>query len=381
MWEVALNKRVLFGNGKINETPEIIKHYNIKKTFIIAYDANSQVLCGLKTLLDKSGIKFFIYDNVKKEPDLHVIDEGARLLIDENCDGVLGIGGGSVLDTAKVIAMLANNGGTIEEYQMGQKSITRTTLPLILIPTTSGTGSEATKVSVIYNNNNGLKKSVYSPYMIADIVILDPQVTVNLPSNLTASTGMDALSHAIESYVSLNANDMTEMYSLKALELINRSITKAVNCGDDINARGDMILASYLAGCALHAGIGIAHIIAQPIGGVYKIPHGDLCSIFLPLSMEANLEYSLKKYRKIAEKLGVEDKNLDDFDAANLGIERVKEIRAQVFAPQSISSFIQASSFNMKNTLENIKKATGHIKCNPRPIDEKLLSEIIEKAF
>ena len=227
--EVALNRRVMFGKDKIYESADILKQFNIKKVFIVSYDAQSQVLHEMKSILDKSGIGFFIYDNVKKEPDLHVINEGVKLLLNENCDGVLGIGGGSVLDAAKTIAMLATNGGLVEEYQMGQKSITRPTLPIMLIPTTSGTGSEATKVSVVYNNYNGLKKSVYSPYMIADAVILDPQVTANLPKNLTASTGMDALSHAIESYVSLNANDITEMFSLKALELINRSFIKAVN--------------------------------------------------------------------------------------------------------------------------------------------------------
>lgn len=141
------------------------------------------------------------------------------------------------------------------------------------------------------------------------------------------------------------------------------------------------MLASYFAGCALHAGIGVAHIIAQPLGGKFKIPHGDACSILLPLSMEVNLEFSLKKYKKIAEVLGIEIENYDDMHIARLGIEKVIAIRTQVDSSHSLSTFINADSFNMKDTMENITSSTGHVKCNPRPVDEKLLEEIIIKAF
>jgi len=264
---------------------------------------------------------------------------------------------------------------------MEGKQIVNPSPMLIAIPTTSGTGSEATKVSVIYNNNNGLKKSIYHTNMLADVVILDPEVTASLPKNLTASTGMDALSHAIESYVSLNANSFTEMYSLKALELISRSLKEVALNGDNLAARGDMALGSYFAGCALNAGIGIAHIVAQPLGAMFKIPHGDACSIFIPLAMELNLTSSIKKYKKIAEVLGVDSYGLDDTTVAKLGIEKVKELRKSIGAMESISSFIDLKTVDLNEVVRTIKETTGHIKCNPRYVDEKLYIEIIERAY
>jgi len=381
MWDISLNRRLIFGKGKISVCPAVLKEFNVKKVFILTYDLNMQGLNELKESLQNENIGFVLCDSVKAEPDLHVIDNASDTVISEGCEGVIAIGGGSIMDAGKAIAMLAGNGGKIEEYQMQGKKITKPCLPLIAIPTTSGTGSEATKVSVIYNNNNGLKKSVYSPYMIADVAIFDPELTLKLPKKLTASTGMDALSHAIESYVSLDATDVSEMYSLKALELINKSLINAVNNGDDVTARGDMMLASYLAGCAISAGIGVAHIIAQPMGGLFKIPHGDACSIFLPISMETNLNYSLKKYRKIAEVLEVCDKNMDDRSAALAGIERVKEIRALTNAPDSLKGYIDKNSLDMEDALNKIIAATGHIKCNPRPMSRELIADIIDKSF
>ena len=381
MWEMIQNKRLIFGCGKVRETADILDLLNVKKVFIIVYDSNAPILAKIKNNISLKGINYAIYDKVRLEPDLFVIDEGATILQNEKCDGILAIGGGSVIDAAKAIAMLVTNGGSIEEYQMQGKPILNETLPLMVIPTTSGTGSEATKVSVISNNHNGLKKSIYSPYMIPDIVVLDPEVTFSLPAGLTASTGIDALSHAIESYVSLNANQYTEMFSLNAIELINTSLIRAVQHGDDVKARSNMMLASYMAGCAINAGIGIAHIIAQPLGGMLKIPHGEACSIFLPLSMEYNLEYSMKKYRVIAEKLGVSSKDDNDIIIAKQGIEKVKNIIMQVGTDCNISKYIKDYEFNIEQITETVYSSTGHIKCNPRPVDSILLKEIIGKAI
>lgn len=381
MWEIAQNSRVLFGCKKIREIAGIFQWHRLKKIFIVTYSAHSSALETIKKDFESKSIDYYIFDQVKTEPDLTVIDRGTEILLGEKCDGVLAIGGGSVLDAAKAMAMLATNGGTIEAYQMNGKAIVKNTLPLIAVPTTSGTGSEATKVSVIYNNHNGLKKSVYSPCMIADVAILDPEVTVDLPAGITASTGIDALSHAIESYVSLNANSYSELYSLKAMELIGRSLIKVTRDGKDLEARGDMMLASYMAGCALTAGIGLAHIVAQPFGGIFKIPHGEACSIYLPLSMEINLEYSLKKYRKIGEVLGGEEPSLKDLSAGKLAIKRVNDLIENVGTAKRLSEYTNVKSFDLESALEQIAGATGHITCNPRPVNKEILSEIIMKSL
>lgn len=381
MWEIAQNSRVLFGCKKIREIAGIFQWHQLKKIFIVTYSADTPALETIKKDLQSKNIGFHIFDKVKTEPDLTVIDLGTEILLGEKCDGVLAIGGGSVLDAGKAIAMLATNGGTIEAYQMAGKSIVENTLPLIAVPTTAGTGSEATKVSVLYNNNNGLKKSVYSHYMIADVAILDPEVTVDLPAGITASTGIDALSHAIESYVSLNANSYSEMYSLKAIELINQSLIKATRDGKDLVARSNMMLGSYMAGCALTAGIGLAHIVAQPFGGVFKIPHGEACSIYLPLSMEINLEYSLKKYRKIGEMLGCSEPSLDDLSIGKQAVKRVNSLIENIGTAKHLSEYTDVTSFNMESALEKIADATGHITCNPRQVNKEILSGIIMKSL
>ena len=381
MWECFLNKRVLFGNGKVSELPELLRQAGVKAPFIVTSPSQ---LAAVNTLLEKMsaiGQKPVVYSEIKKEPDLLMIDQGAQILTGLKCDGVVGIGGGSVLDAAKAIAMLATNPGRVEEFQMGEKTIDAPCLPMIMVPTTAGTGSEATKVSVVYNPNNGLKKSVYSPFMIPDTVILDPQLTVTLPARITASTGMDALSHAIESYVSLNATPMTEMLSIKAMELINSHFEQTIRNGNDLSARGGMLLASYLAGCALNAGIGIAHIIAQPFGGIYKLGHGDACSIFLPLSMEVNLESRLDKYCRIAEALGVVTSDRGYLEQARGGIARVREIQTRTGAPQTIGAVIDTKQIDLEKTVQIIQGATGHIKCNPRPVDAELLGKVLRQAM
>ena len=381
MWEIICNRSVLFGKDKVLETASILKHRQLKKVFLITYDKKAEATGRITDLLAQQKIGFCVYDEVRGEPDLNVINHGVQVVLQEKCDAVLALGGGSVMDAGKAIAMLATNGGLAEDYQVGQKAITKPALFTLLIPTTAGTGSEATKVSVIYNNKTGAKKSIYSTYMIADSVILDPMLTVKLPKKITASTGMDALSHAIESYLSLNANPMTEMYGLKAIQLINRSLCKAVQDGDDVEARSNMLLASYLGGCSLHAGSGAAHIIGQPLGGQYKIPHGDACSIFLPIAMEENLDYCLPKYREIAKALDVECEDQDDRTAALKAIERVREIQVQAGAARKLSEFIYFSSLDMVYVYLTVSISTGHLKNNPRPVDEVFITQMIQKAF
>lgn len=381
MWEISQNSRVLFGCKKIREIAGILKWYKLKRIFIVTYSSEIPALEAIKLDLQANGIDYYVFDQVKGEPDLYIIEKGKLALISEKCDGVLAIGGGSVIDSAKAIAMLVSNGGSIEEYQMDGKPIVEDTPLLIAVPTTSGTGSEATRVSVIYNNNNQLKKSVYSPCMIPDIVVLDPELTISLPADKTASTGIDSLSHAIESYVSLNANTYTELFSIKAIGLIARSLESAVMNGKNIQARSDMMLAAYMAGCALTAGIGLAHIVAQPIGGIFKIPHGEACSIYLPLSMEINLEYSIKKYRKIGEELGCCNTLLDDTEAGEMAIAKVRELIDNIGTAKRLSQYVNPDSIDLENILGKISQATGHIKCNPKPIDKGVLTDIIMKSL
>lgn len=375
MFEIVNNRQIIFGENKIQEIGGILKWYNKKKVFFATFSKEAQAARAIERLLEDAGIQYVVYDQVAGEPDLHMINGGRDLFVAEQCDCTLALGGGSVIDVAKAIGMLAVNGGNVEEYQMDGRQVTQVPPLFLAVPTTSGTGAEATKVSVVFNNYNGLKKSLYHTTMIADIVILDPTLTVSLPEKITVATGMDALSHAIESYVSLNASPLSEMYGLKAMELINGNLEQAVAHPDNLEARGNMMLGSYLGGCAITAGIGIAHIMAQPLGAMFHIPHGDACSIFLPAAMELNLPYAAEKYARIAQALGVSDSALSPLDNGKKAIQRVRQLREAVHAPAHIAPYIQEMPSD-QTLVDTVKRTTGHITCNPRPLDEQLMLEI-----
>lgn len=378
-FEVVTNRRIIYGENKIDEIAGILKWYGKKKVFFSTFSTEAEQFKRITSSLDNAGIEYVVYDKVISEPDLHMINGGRDLFLAEGCDCTMALGGGSVIDVTKTIGMLSVNGGLVEEYQMNGKQVTTAPPLFIAIPTTSGTGAEATKTAVVFNNYNGLKKSLYHTTMIADIVILDPTLTVALPRKITVATGMDALSHAIESYVSLNASPMTEMYGLKAIEMINKYFITACNEPSNIEARGGMMIASYLGGCAITAGIGIDHIMAQPLGAMFHIPHGDACSIFLPVSMELNLDYATAKYAKIAEALGVADPSKSDRDNALAAIEKVKSLRAEVGAPDHLAPYIKEPVSN-DFLIDTVKRTTGHITCNPKPLDEQLMLDAFRMA-
>jgi alcohol dehydrogenase class IV len=376
MFEFVNNRQLIFGENKITEIPGLVSWHGCKKVFFVVYSKSARAWSEIAQSLKDKGIEVVTYDQVQGEPDLHVINSGRDLYIKEACDCTLALGGGSVIDAAKAINMLAANGGNAEQYQMEGRQVTKAPPLFIAVPTTSGTGAEATKICVVTNNYNGLKKSIYHPTMIADIAILDPTLTLSLPAKITAATGMDALSHAIESFVSLSANPFSEMYGLKAIELINEHFVATIKKPDCLNARSGMMLASYLGGCAITANIGIAHIMAQPLGAFFNIPHGDACSVFLPASMELNLTYAPEKYARIAQAMGIFDSALSAQANGKKAIERVRNIRRETGAPESLAPYISGKEPDITAIIDTVMRSTGHIKCNPRPLNEELIKEI-----
>lgn len=379
-FNLVFNRELIFGENSVSQLPEILEKKSVKKVFLASFDTHFEAFENLADLLRKNNIDFIPYV-IASEPDLHIIDEGAKLFNDKSCDCTLALGGGSVIDAAKAIGMLAKNGGCIEDYQIRGRKVTVEPPLFIAIPTTSGTGAEATKTSVVINNNTHLKKSLYDNSMIADVVILDPNLVKKLPKRLTAATGMDALSHGVESYVSLNANPITEIYSLKTIELVSKYLKRAYDNPEDMEARSGMLLASYLGGRAIAAGIGIAHIMAQPLGGTYHIPHGDACSIFLPISMEANFNFALHKYAEVAKALGVYDINCSDEENAKKAIARVRELQSEIDAPVSLRPYAKEIPDILDTIVDIVERTTGHIKVNPRPLDRDLIIETYKQAM
>lgn len=381
MLDFVTNRRILVGEGSLRELPDVLNWYRKAKVFLSVFDQNAACVKKVTDLLHGAGLEYVIYDKIVTEPDLDVVDQGAALCKESGCDAVVAIGGGSVIDTSKTISMLVTNGGRAEDYQLNGKEVTRIPLLFIAVPTTAGTGAEATKVSVIYNAKKGFKKALYHNSMIAEVAILDPETTVGLPGRVTAATGMDAITHAVESYVSNNANVISRMYSLKALKLLADNIRTAYREPENLEARTNMLLGSYFAGCAISAGTTLAHIVGQPLGAVYHIPHGDSCTIFLIPSMKLNLKYCTQGYCDVAKVLGIDPSNKTEEELALAGIEVLDQIRRDIHAPVSLNSYVSRDQFDMEMMLDNIQTSMGHIKTNPRPVSRELFRELIELCF
>lgn len=379
-FETVFNRHVIYGPGKLAQVPETISWYGVKKVFVATFDKDNDSFKTLVAALENVGIDCVVYDEIHGEPDANCINTGRDIFTSQGCDCSIAFGGGSIIDAAKSINMLAVNGGDVEEYQMDGRPVTSEPPLFIAIPTTSGTGAEATKTAVVYNNANGLKKSLYHTTMIADVVVLDPELITSLPAAITSATGMDALSHAIESYVSLNASPVTEMYGLAAIRLIAANLERATKEPGDLEARGAMMLASYFGGVAITAGIGIAHIMAQPLGGTFKIPHGDACSIFLPASIQLNRDHARDRYIDVAKAFGIETVDLDSDQIIDALIDKIGELQNAIGAPTNLTPYLP-DQVELDDLIDVIKRTTGHITCNPRPLDENLMREAYKMAL
>lgn len=381
MLEFVTNRQVLVGAGVLSKLPGIIKNLNVKKVFLVVFNQNAKCIQSVRNNLSEEGISYVLYDKVVSEPDLEVIDTGTGICKKEGCDCVVAIGGGSVIDTSKAVAIMASNEGCVEDYQLNRREFHQKPLTFIAIPTTAGTGAEATKVSVIYNPGLKWKKAIYSNDMIAQVVLLDCTTTIGLPPNVTASTGMDAITHAIESYVSLNANLFSRMYSLHALRLLYENIEIACREPGNLKARENMLLGSYFAGCAISAGTCLAHQAGQPVGAMYHIPHGDACSILLAPSLKLNMDYCMDGYMDIARVLGIRTEG-------RLGNEVVQDMEdllhalcRRIGASTSLTQFVNEDDIDMEALLDVIQTSMGHLKNNPRPVSRGLFETLIRAAL
>jgi len=284
------------------------------------------------------------------------------------------------MDTAKAAAILATNEGQAKDYQ-GLNKVPKPGLPKGMVPTTAGTGSEVTFTAVFINSDEKKKAGINSPYLYPEIAILDPELTLGLPPAVTAFTGMDALTHAIESYTSKAASPVSAMVSQEAIRLIGKSLRRAVDHGSDINARSDMLLGSLLAGIGLaNAGVTAAHSLAYPLGGIYRVPHGVANALLLPVVMEYNALSCPEKFARIAEWMGEKVGEISLREAAILAVESVKRLAQDLEVPQRLSDLgipktaipaMAAEAMKVARPLEN----------NPRPVSLEDAIGIYEKVF
>ncbi|MBM4315107.1 MAG: iron-containing alcohol dehydrogenase [Deltaproteobacteria bacterium] len=321
-------KKIVFGRGSFATLPEQIAEAKILRPLIVLDRnlAETGFREKIEGLFAKAGVGYTIYDKTEPEPALELADEGTKLALKKKCDGVIGIGGGSAMDLAKAIAVLAANKGKAEDY-LGLNKVPGPGLPKIMVPTTAGTGSEVTFTAVFIRKKLKKKEGMNSPYLYPELALLDPELTLSLPPHPTAATGIDALCHAIESYTSVNASPMSEVMSLEAIRLISDNLRTAVHDGTNLDAREAMLLGSLYAGLGLaNAGVTAVHSLSYPLGGKYGVSHGLANTIMLPRVMAFNLPGALEKFVDIAEVMGEIVEDLPLREAAYLAVEAVEAL-------------------------------------------------------
>ncbi|WP_242667321.1 iron-containing alcohol dehydrogenase [Parendozoicomonas haliclonae] len=288
-------------------------------------------------VLEKYGIATEVYDGVQPNPSTANVNEGLLKLRKKNCDFVISLGGGSPHDCAKAIALLSSNGGTIADYEGVDKSTTPA-LPLVAINTTAGTASEMTRFCIITNEETKVKMAIVDPHVTPAISVNDPNLMLAMPASLTAATGMDALTHAIEAFVSTNANPFTDAMASKAIKMMVEFLPRAVEDGSDLEAREQMACAQFMAGVAFNnAGLGYVHAMAHQLGGMYGLPHGVCNAVLLPHVMAYNMHSRIKRMSDIARYMGCDVHGKEPQDAAIEGIKLVCRILTQVNMPTTLT--------------------------------------------
>lgn len=342
--------------------------------------AEAGLLRGIREALEAEKIQADVFDEVIPEPPARVVDECARLARSEKYDVIIGIGGGSSLDTAKGVSIMATNEGKVLDYA-GVDLVGKRGLPKILVPTTAGTGSEVSRVFVITNEEDNTKRAVYSSFVLADVAVVDPMLSLSMPPAVTADTGIDALVHAIESYVSVSATPFSDLFALEAIRLIAENLPVAYAKGSNLEARNNMMLAATMAGMAFTSGgLGAVHGLAYVLGTEYHLAHGRSNAIMLPYVMDYNKIGNLKKYARIARAMGENIEGLSSFEAAEKAVAAVKRLLAGVNISIKLADY-GVSREDLPKLVEGGMKQARLFATNPRDLAEEDVKNVYSLAF
>jgi len=330
-------RKVTFGLNALDRVGSEAKFAGGKDRALVMSDPSLRamgVVNKVEERLKKEGFEVEVYDKVEPEPRIEVVEEVAESARKERFDVVIGVGGGSVMDTAKVASMSISNPGSVETY-FGVNLVKERGAPLICLPTTAGTGSEVTMYAVITVGDE--KRAITSPYIIPDVAVVDPMLTMTMPSNLTAGSGMDALSHAIESMISIEATPLTDAIALEAVKLIFNHLRTAYHKGTDLEARYYMSLAANMAGFSLcNAKMVLGHSISQTFGPSYRVPHGISNGITLPYIMKFYVPAAADKLALIVKATGEDVEGLSTRQAATKAVKAVKILADDLGIPSSL---------------------------------------------
>ncbi|MGC6389922.1 iron-containing alcohol dehydrogenase [Ewingella sp. S1.OA.A_B6] len=376
-----LPTRNIFGEGSVREAGDLAKTLKAEKILIVtdSFLAQSGMAEKISEIYKKVGISTHIFSGAEPNPtDKNVVD-GIKAYRENGCNSIVSLGGGSSHDCAKGIGLVASNGGDIKDFEGVDKSV-NDMIPLMAINTTAGTASEITRFCIITDTKRKVKMAIIDWRVTPQISINDPELMVGMPPSLTAATGMDALTHAIEAYVSTMANPLTDAAALKAIEMITQYLPKAVANGEYMKARSNMAYAQYLAGIAFNnASLGYVHAMAHQLGGFYNLPHGVCNAILLPYVASFNLMSNLNRFKDIAKAMGENIIGLSSDDAAIKAIKAIQRLSKQVGIPHDLKSLgVKPEDFAVM--AENAKKDVCQL-TNPRKATKEQVIELFRKAY
>jgi 1,3-propanediol dehydrogenase len=367
---------IIFGLGALSQVGESALRLGATKLFVISDPgvvANRWVDKAIDRLKE-AGLSFEVWFEVTSNPKDYEVIEGVKRYQDTGCDAILAVGGGSPIDVAKAVAILATNGGVIQDYE-GVNKITRPLPPLLVVPTTAGSGSEVTQFAIIVDTRRKVKMTIISKSLVPDIAIIDPVVLQTKDARLTAATGLDALSHAIESFVSLAATPLTDVNALNAIRLVARYLRPSVACRSNLEAKSAMAMAALQAGLAFsNAILGATHAMAHQLDAQLDLHHGETNAILLPYVMEFNMIACVEKFARIAEAMGENIAGLSTWEAAERAIQAVRRLARDLDIPDKITVG-NLSEERINNLAQNALKDACII-TNPRDVTERDLHNL-----
>lgn len=373
---------VHFANGAAASLVDRVKEHGGSKVLVVSDQGvkKAGLLEQLLGSMEQAGLPVAVFDDVEPDPGLETIMRGAVACSAVGADLIVAVGGGSPMDTAKAIRVVVENGGHIRQYGGVGKVPRPAAMPLLCLPTTSGTGSEVTTFAVLSDWERNIKVTFASPYLAASAAIVDPMLTVTAPPSVTAASGVDALAHAIEAYVSIAAQPPSDALGLRAIALIANALRPAFATGKDLEARHDMALGSLLAGMAFNNGLlGITHSLGAALSGHGHISHGVAISALLPYVMEYNLPARLKRYRDVAEAMGAGVEGLTSSEAARMSVRMVRELVVDTGLPTSLSAL--GIGEELLPLIAEGAMTHGMVRFNPRVPTEKEMLGILESAL
>ena len=329
----------IIGKNALQDAISHIQGHGLKHGLIVtdSFLSKNGVVKKIADMLDQQGIKTNVFDGTHPNPTVTNVNDGLKILKENNCDFVISLGGGSPHDCAKGIALLATNGGEIKNYEGIDKS-NKPQLPLIAINTTAGTASEITRFCIITDETRHVKMAIITPHVTPILSVNDPALMAGMPPGLTAATGMDALTHAVEAYVSTAATPITDACALKAVTLIEENLRNAVKNGQDMQARENMAYAELLAGMAFNnASLGYVHAMAHQLGGFYGLPHGVCNAVLLPHVQEYNLPKCAARLKDIAKAMNIGVSSMNDEEGAKACIAAIRSLSKDINIPANLT--------------------------------------------